>query len=117
MRTVALVGFGTVGKAVAKILCQRNDGALRLTHICNRNVERKKQSWVPSEVSWCDNFQAILDSDVDIIVELIGGLHSGGRLGAKRFEGRQVSGHRQQATDRPSWTGVAATGQHERLPA
>ncbi len=63
---------------MAKILCQRNDGALRLTHICNRNVERKKQSWVPSEVSWCDNVQAILDCDVDIIVELIGGLTPAG---------------------------------------
>ena len=50
MRRVALVGFGTVGRAVAKILCERkNDvGLLRLTHICNRNVERKKQPWIPA---------------------------------------------------------------------
>ncbi len=40
---VALIGFGTVGRAVAKILCENGDGSLRLTHICNRNVERKKQ--------------------------------------------------------------------------
>jgi homoserine dehydrogenase len=72
---------------VAKILCERKDkdkddkdkdkdsgGPLRLTHICNRNVERKKQPWVPSEVIWTENFQTILDSDVDIIIELIGGL-------------------------------------------
>jgi homoserine dehydrogenase len=39
------VGFGTVGRAVAKILCERSDGLLRLTHICNRNVESKKQRW------------------------------------------------------------------------
>ena len=55
-RRVALVGFGTVGRAVAKILCERSDGLLRLTHICNRNVERKKQPWCtersfPSDVS------------------------------------------------------------------
>ena len=73
-RSVALAGFGTVGRAVAKILCERNDGLLRLTHICNRNVEKKKQPWVPSDVIWCENFRAILESDVDIIVELIGGL-------------------------------------------
>ena len=36
MRRVALVGFGTVGRAVAKIFCERknDDGLLRLTHIC-----------------------------------------------------------------------------------
>ncbi|MGA7592688.1 MAG: homoserine dehydrogenase [Candidatus Sulfotelmatobacter sp.] len=71
----ALVGFGTVGSAVAKILCERPDRSLRLTHVCNRNVERKKQRWVPSDVTWTEDFRAILDSEADIIVELIGGLH------------------------------------------
>jgi homoserine dehydrogenase len=79
-RRVALVGFGTVGSAVAKILCERNDGLLRLTHICNRNFERKKQAWVPSEVPWTDDFQTILNSDAEIIVELIGGLSPAGDL-------------------------------------
>jgi homoserine dehydrogenase len=75
-RRVALVGFGTVGRAVAKILCERKDAGdpLRLTHICNRNVQRKKQPWVPSEVIWTEDFHTILNSDVDIIIELIGGL-------------------------------------------
>jgi homoserine dehydrogenase len=71
---VALVGFGTVGSAVAKILCERGDSSLRLTHVCNRNVQRKKQPWVPSDVVWTEDFRTILDSDADIIVELIGGL-------------------------------------------
>jgi len=77
---VALVGFGTVGRAVAKILCERSDGLLRLTHICNRNVERKKESWVPAEVIWTDDCQAILNSDVEIVIELIGGLTSAQEL-------------------------------------
>ena len=55
---VALIGFGTVGRAVAKILCESGDGSLRLTHICNRNVERKKQPWVPRDVVWTDDVQA-----------------------------------------------------------
>jgi homoserine dehydrogenase len=61
---------------VAKILCERKDagGPLRLTHICNRNVERKKQPWVPSEVIWTEDFHTILNSDAEIIIELIGGL-------------------------------------------
>jgi len=71
---VALIGFGTVGRAVAKILCEREQGAIRLTHICNRNVERKKQAWVPGEVLWTDDVEAVLKSDADIVIELIGGL-------------------------------------------
>ena len=76
-RRVALVGFGTVGRPVAKILSERRneDGLLHLTHICNRNVEQKKQPWVPTNVIWTEDFDAILNSDVDIVVELIGGLH------------------------------------------
>ena len=76
---VALVGFGTVGRAVAKILCERHDHLL-LTHICNRNVERKKQSWVPSDVIWSEDFDAVLNSDAEIVIELIGGLHPAGDL-------------------------------------
>jgi homoserine dehydrogenase len=70
---VALFGFGTVGRSVAKILCETS-GPLRLTHICNRNVERKKQPWVPADVIWTDDVQSVLKSDVQIVIELIGGL-------------------------------------------
>jgi homoserine dehydrogenase len=72
---VALIGFGTVGRAVARILCESGDRSLRLTYICNRNVESKKQAWVPSEVVWTDDAQAVLNSDADIVIELIGGLN------------------------------------------
>ncbi len=72
---VALVGFGTVGRSVARILCDRSDERLRLTHICNRNVEKKKQPWIPDDVIWTDDFQTVLNSDTKIVIELIGGLH------------------------------------------
>ncbi len=71
---MALIGFGTVGRAVTKILCENGNNAVRLTHICNRNVERKKQPWVPGDVIWTDDVDLVLKSDVDIVIELIGGL-------------------------------------------
>jgi len=86
---VALIGFGTVGRAVIRILCEtvlgeNGDGSLRLTHICNRNVERKKQAWVPnnvpSDVIWTDDFHAVLDSDADVVIELVGGLSPAGEI-------------------------------------
>ena len=55
---------------------------VQLTHIFNRNVERKRTSaaakFVPASVVWTENIDVILKSDVDVVVELMGGLESGG---------------------------------------
>ncbi len=83
---VALIGFGTVGRAVTKILCENGIGTVRLTHICNRNVERKKQPWVPADVVWTDDIESILKSDVDIVIELIGGLEPAGTIVRRALE-------------------------------
>ena len=76
---VALLGFGTVGSSVAKILAAWKIPGLQLTHIFNRNLERKRGSeaarFVPASVIWTDDFEVILRSDVDIVVELMGGLN------------------------------------------
>ena len=71
---VALLGFGTVGSSVAKILCERANTHLRLTHILNRNVAGKKVDWLPSSVKWTENIEDVVSSDADIVVEVMGGL-------------------------------------------
>ena len=72
---VALVGFGTVGSAVARLLCARgHEHRLRLTHVCNRRVARKKVNWIAADVVWTDHMQQVLASDADVVVELMGGL-------------------------------------------
>ena len=71
---VALLGFGTVGSSVARILCERSNTHLRLTHVVNRNVARKKVDWLPSTVQWTENIDDVLSSDVEIVVEVMGGL-------------------------------------------
>src|SRR5262249_38858279 len=35
----------------------------------------KKQAWVPADVVWTEDFQTVLNSDSDIVIELIGGLN------------------------------------------
>jgi homoserine dehydrogenase len=70
---------------VAKILCE-TPGPLRLTHICNRNVERKKQAWVPSDVIWTEDVQSVLNSDVQIVIELIGGLNPAEQIVRRALE-------------------------------
>jgi homoserine dehydrogenase len=72
---VAILGFGTVGSAVARILCdQPAHSPLRLTHIFNRNVEGKRTDWVTGGVQWSSDVEQVLGSDADIIVELVGGI-------------------------------------------
>jgi homoserine dehydrogenase len=85
-RKVALIGFGTVGRAVAKILCETSNPSLRLTHICNRNVAKKKQDWVPNNVVWTEDVESVLNSDVDIVIELIGGLNPAEQIVRKTLE-------------------------------
>ena len=72
--SVAIVGFGTVGSSVARILTEHAPEGLRVTHICNRNFQRKRVAWLPDTVEWTDNIDAVLSSNVDLVVELIGGL-------------------------------------------
>ncbi|MEO6805338.1 MAG: homoserine dehydrogenase [Edaphobacter sp.] len=79
MAKVALLGFGTVGSSVARVLAASKFPGVELTHIYNRNVERKRNSaaakLVPASVIWTDDMDVILGSDVDIVVELMGGLN------------------------------------------
>ncbi len=72
---VAIVGYGTVGSSVAKILCESNPERLVLTHVCNRNIKRKKFDQLPSDVQLTESFEDVLASDADIVVELIGGIN------------------------------------------
>jgi len=76
---VALLGFGTVGSSVARVLATAKFPGVQLTHIFNRNVERKRTSDAAKSVSasvvWTENIDEILKSDVDVVVELMGGLN------------------------------------------
>jgi len=76
---VALLGFGTVGSSVAQVLAASKFPGVELTHIFNRSVERKRSSAaakaVPASVVWTENIEDVLKSNVDVVVELMGGLN------------------------------------------
>ena len=72
---VAVVGFGTVGQSVVRAIADDHP-SLRVTHICNRDVERKRTEgdWVAADVVWTDDIDVVLTSNADVVVELIGGV-------------------------------------------
>ena len=80
---IALAGFGTVGRSVAKILSQNANSPFVLTHIFNRNIERKKVDWISPQVRWTERIEDVLASDADIFVEVVGGLEPAGEWVSK----------------------------------
>jgi homoserine dehydrogenase len=76
---VAILGFGTVGSSVARILCDLQPSELRLTHVFNRGIARKRVDWLSCPVEWLEDADQVLASDVDIVVELAGGLDPAGK--------------------------------------
>jgi homoserine dehydrogenase len=75
---IGLIGFGTVGRSVARILCQGTRGPLLLTHICSRNIEKKKIASLRENIHWTSDVEEVFSSDVDVVVELVGGLTPAG---------------------------------------
>ena len=75
---VAIFGFGTVGSSVARILAESKPDGLELTHIYNRGIARKRVNWTSPAVEWSEDADAVLRSDADVIVELVGGLDPAG---------------------------------------
>jgi homoserine dehydrogenase len=77
---VALLGFGTVGGSVAKILVERPELAdrVQLTHVFNRGVARKRADWMPASVTWTENVDEVLAARPDAVVEVVGGVEPAG---------------------------------------
>ena len=75
---LAILGFGTVGSSVARILCDAKPQGVELTHIFNRDIARKRVDWVPANVTWTENIHDVLSSPVDVVLELAGGLNPAG---------------------------------------
>ncbi len=75
---IAIFGFGTVGSSVARILAESKPQGLELTHVFNRGVARKRVDWAAANVVWSEDADAVLASDADVIVELMGGLDPAG---------------------------------------
>lgn len=78
---VGLIGFGTVGSGVVRILlenpstfAEKLDRRIVLRGIADRSIDKKKKP--SSEMILTQNVDEILNNpDIDIVVELIGGIH------------------------------------------
>jgi len=72
---VAIAGFGTVGRAVARALTGGHHPALRLSAVGTRRPDavRRNAPWIPAGVQVTGDIDALLESGADVCVELMGG--------------------------------------------
>jgi len=73
---VGILGFGTVGAAVARRLTGPDHiPSLHLTYICDRRArdKRARQPEPLASCAWTDRFDDLLSSDADIIIETVSG--------------------------------------------
>jgi homoserine dehydrogenase len=112
---VAILGFGTVGSSVAKLLGSGYVPGLRVSAVYNREVARKIGSeaakFVPANALWTQDFDAVLAWDVDVVVELAGGMEPAGDWVAQALRAGKsvVTANKQLIAYRgPELAGIAA---------
>ncbi|MBN3038256.1 MAG: homoserine dehydrogenase [Candidatus Omnitrophica bacterium] len=79
---IGLVGFGTIGSGVVKVLRRRSKllkkklgVSINIRKICDVNLRRKRIVQVDSSVLTRDVRQILDDPQIKIVVELVGGIH------------------------------------------
>jgi homoserine dehydrogenase len=119
---IALLGFGTVGAAVARRLTGPEAvRGLQLTHIVDRRADHKRAHFAPEGVVWASTLDEILEGDFDIVVEAIGGLEPAtGWIRRALTAGKSVVTANKQVIARDGmalWTLAARQGRQLRFEA
>ncbi len=73
-KKIAVIGFGNVGSGVVELLYQRGVTGLELSRVVDKDLERKRPIALPANYLSRDWRQAVNDPEIDIVVELIGGI-------------------------------------------
>ncbi len=79
---IGVIGFGTIGASVVKLLLgrrrlfrERTGIDLNLVAVCDKDLRSKRGVRVPKKMLTRDANKVINNPDIDVIVELIGGVH------------------------------------------
>ena len=79
---VGILGLGTVGASVAKLLAAGHLTGFEIVAVMNRKVARKRASaeaaLVPSGALWTESLDDVLASGADVVCELVGGAEPAG---------------------------------------
>ena len=73
-KKVAVIGFGNIGGGVVELLYQKGIAGLELARVCDIDLERKRPIALPASYLTTDWRPVVKDPEIDIVVELIGGI-------------------------------------------
>ncbi len=73
-KKIAVVGFGNIGSGVVEILYQKGVAGLELSRVVDIDLKRKRHITLPASYLSTDWRKVISDPEIDIVVELIGGI-------------------------------------------
>ena len=95
---VAILGFGTVGSAVARRLTTDAAHTFELTHIFDRRADLKRRRIAGDVIAWTTCVEDVLSSGVDIVVEALGAVEpASGWIRAALLAGKSVVTANKQA--------------------
>ncbi|MFC1916948.1 homoserine dehydrogenase [Chloroflexota bacterium] len=73
-KKVAVIGFGNIGSGVVEMLYQKGVAGLQLVKVVDKDLEGRRSVVIPEKYLTRDWRQVISDPEIDIVVELIGGI-------------------------------------------
>ena len=106
---VALLGYGTVGAAVDRLLAESADDIeratghrLRVVKALVRDVGKERELRPPGGVLTDDFAEIADDPEIAVVAEVMGGLEPAGAVRLELLSPRQERRHREQAARRPA---------------
>lgn len=83
MIKIGLLGMGTVGSGVYEIINNQNNTFKRnfgqeveIVKVLVQNVHKKRDIYIPKDILTCDPSDILENPDIDIVIELIGGVET-----------------------------------------
>ncbi|MBI4267272.1 MAG: homoserine dehydrogenase [Chloroflexi bacterium] len=73
-RKIAVIGFGNIGSGVVELLYQKGIAGLELVKVVDTDLTRKRTVTLPPSYLTDDWRPVVNDPNIDIVVELIGGI-------------------------------------------
>ena len=80
LKKVAVIGWGKMGSGVVELLYQKGVAGLELVRVCDIDLERERSISLPSSYLTTDWREVVNDPNIDIVVELIGGVEPAGDI-------------------------------------
>ncbi len=86
---IGLIGLGTIGEAVARVLLERDFPGLSLVKVCDIDLKRERDFTPPKKLLTDNPLDILNNPDIDVVIELIGGIEPAKTFILTAFENKK----------------------------